>query len=88
VRARVCACTCVYAHACACEGMRFAELASGLGSFWPFLGDLRLGRWPRGIITLPRRSVGPRRRLFAFLDTEGEKRGLIFVLGAERSENF
>jgi hypothetical protein len=77
VRARVYAC----AYACACEGLRFAGLADGLGSFWPFLGDLRLGRWPRCIMTLPRREVGLRRRLFAFLDTEGEKRGLIFVLG-------
>ena len=63
------------------EGLRFAGLAAGLGCFWPFLGYLRLGRWPIGIITLPRRSVGLRRRLFAFLDTEGDKRGLIFVLG-------
>ena len=75
VRARVYACARVRG------GLRFAGLASGLGSFWPFLGDLRLGRWPRGIMTLPRREVGLRRRLFAFLDTEGEKRVLIFVLG-------
>ena len=61
--------------------MQFAGLVAGLGSFWPFLGDLGLGGWPIGIITLPRRSVGLGRRLFAFLDTEGEKRGLIFVLG-------
>ena len=77
VRVRARACTCVRV----CEGLRFAGLSDGLGSFWPFLGDLRLGRWPRGIMTLPRLVVGLRRRLFAFLDTEGEKRGLIFVLG-------
>ena len=58
--------------------MRFAGLESGLGCFWPFLADLRLGRWPRGIITLPRRPVGLGRRLFAFLDTEGGEKRLDF----------
>jgi hypothetical protein len=43
----------------------------------------------RGIIRLPRQEVGLRRRLFFVFMAERERReACLFVLGAERSENF
>ena len=80
---RVCAC------ARAREGLRFAGLGCGYRCFCLFLGDLRQGGMLRGIIRLPRQEVGLRRRLFFVFMAERERReACLFVLGAERSENF